>query len=130
MQDNVLKSLSTGVYVLTAQNQGKQNGSTVTWVTPVSFDPLLVMVSLGRVRVSHDLVKKSGYFGLNVLTEAQTELARDFGFKSARDTDKFADVAYTTSVNGLPILDGVKSFIECRVINTFPAAEHTMFVGK
>lgn len=130
MEETVLRSIVTGVYTLTAQNQGKVNGSTVAWVTPVSFDPLLVMVSLAKIRVSHDLVKQSGYFGLNVLSTEQVELARHFGFKTARDTDKLEGVNYSTSDNGLPILEGAAAYIECRVVNTYPAGEHTLFVGE
>ena len=97
MQDEVMRSMVSGVYVVTAQNQGKLNGATVTWATQVSFDPLLVMVALADVRVTHGLIKKSGYFGINVLGSEQLETARHFGFKTARDVDKMAGVTYTTN---------------------------------
>lgn len=130
MEETVLQSVTTGVYVLTAQHQGKINGTTVAWVTPVSFDPPLLMVTLAGVRVSHELVKKSGYFGLNVLGQDQVEVGRHFGFQTARDTDKLADQKYDTSENGIPILDGSVAYIECRVVSTYPAGEHTLFVGE
>jgi len=130
MQDIVLNSMVSGVYVLTAQHQGRINGSTIAWTTPVAYDPFLIMVSLADIRVSHGLVKSSGLFGLNVLTKEQLDLARDFGFTSGRDTNKFENVPYKTSENGLPILDGARAYIECRVIDSFPAADHTMFVGE
>ncbi len=130
MQDTVLKSVVNGVYVLTAQHQGQLNGTTVAWVTPVSYDPLLILVSLATVRVSHDLVKNSGYFGLNVLTTDQVELGKHFGFKTARDTDKLNGMEFITSDRGLPILDDVCAYIECRVVDTHRAGEHTLFVGE
>jgi len=130
MQDTVLNSIVTGVYVLTASHQGKINGSTMTWVTPVSYDPLLVMVSMADIRVSHGMVKQSGHFGLNVLSGDQLELARHFGFKSGRDTDKFEGIEYSTSENGLPVLKDACAYIECRVVNTYPAGDHTLFVGE
>jgi len=130
MQDTVLNSIVTGVYVLTAGHQGKINGSTMTWVTPVSYDPLLIMVSMADIRVSHGLVKQSGYFGLNVLNRDQLELARHFGFKSGRDTNKFEEIEYSTSENGLPVLKDACTYIECRVVNTYPAGDHTLFVGE
>lgn len=130
MQDKVLRSIVTGVYVLTTQHQGKVNGTTLAWATPVSYDPLLVMVCLAGIRVSHDMVKQSGYFGLNALAQDQLETARHFGFLSARDVNKFDGYNYSTSDHGLPILDGARAFIECRVINSFPAGDHTMFVGE
>jgi flavin reductase (DIM6/NTAB) family NADH-FMN oxidoreductase RutF len=130
MEDTVLRAVTTGVYVLTAQHQGRINGTTVAWVTPVSFDPPLLLVSLAGVRVSHELVKSSGYFGLNVLGPDQVEIGRHFGFQTARDTDKFAQQKYGTSDNGIPILEGVVAYIECRVISTYPAGEHTLFIGE
>ncbi len=130
MQDTVLKAITTGVYVLTTQHQGKMNGSTVAWATPVSYDPLLVMVSLANLRVSHDLVQKSGYFCLNTLAEDKVETARHFGFKTARDTDKMAGIGYSTSPNGVPILDEAIAYIECRVVDSFPAGDHTLFIGE
>ena len=130
MQDIILRSVSTGVYVLTAQHQGRANGSTVAWVSQVSFDPMLMMVSLANIRYSFDLVKKSGYFGLNVLGADQVETARHFGYKTAHETDKMEGLSYGTSEKGLPILDGVKAYIECRVVESFPAGDHTLFVGE
>jgi flavin reductase (DIM6/NTAB) family NADH-FMN oxidoreductase RutF len=130
MQNMVLNTISTGVYVLTAQHQGKINGTTVAWVTPVSYEPLMVMVALAGVRYSHGLVKQSGYFGLNVLKEDQLEIARHFGFKTAHETDKFEARTHAVSEQGLPILDGIKAYIECRVVDSFRTSEHTLFVGE
>lgn len=130
MEDTVLKSITTGVYVLTAHSQGKVNGATVAWVSPVSFEPQLVMAALAGVRYSHELVKQSGYFGLNVLAKDQVELGKHFGFKSGRDTDKMSGISYETSENGLPILSDAAAYIECRVVSTYPAGEHTLFVGE
>ena len=130
MLDTVLSSVVTGVHVLTAQHQGKINGTTVSWVTPVSYDPLLIMVSLAGVRVSHDLVKSSGLFGLNVLGQGQEEIARHFGLKTARELDKFEGMSYTTSELSLPIIDGAVAFIECRVVDSCRAGEHTLFIGE
>ena len=130
MQETVLDSIVTGVYVLTAHHRGQMNGSTVAWVTPVSYDPLLVMVSLASLRVSHDLVKQSGYFGINVLGADQKELAHHFGFKTARDQDKLEGISFSASDHGIPILNDAHAFIECRVVDVFPAGEHSMFVGE
>jgi flavin reductase (DIM6/NTAB) family NADH-FMN oxidoreductase RutF len=130
MEDAVLNAVTTGVYVLTAHHQGTVNGTSVAWVTPVSYEPTLIMVSLANVRVSHDLVNKSGNFGLNVLGPDQIELAKHFGFNTARDKDKLADIRYSSSKTGIPVLDGACAYIECRVVNSYPAGEHTMFIGE
>ena len=130
MQDTVLRSVVNGVYVLTAQSQGQVNGCTVAWVTPVSYDPLLIMVSLSSLRFSHDMVKHSGYFGLNTLGRDQVELARHFAFTTGRETNKMEGIPFNTSDHGLPVLDDAKAFIECRLVDVYPAGDHSLFVGE
>ena len=130
MQETLLKSILTGVYVLTVQDQGNINGTTVAWATPVSYEPLLVMASMAGIRASHDMIKNSGYFGLNVLKADQVDLARNFGFQSGRDVDKFDGVNFTTSEHGLPVLKDARGFIECRLVSAYPAGDHTLFVGE
>lgn len=130
MEDTVLRSITTGVYVVTAQSKGEMNGCTVSWASPVSYDPLLVMIALGKMRVSHDQVQESGYFGLNVLADDQVELGRHFGFNTARDVNKLEGKDFSTSENGLPILGGVCAYLECRVVDAYPAGEHTLFIGE
>jgi len=130
MQDTVLQSVINGVYVLTAQNQGHVNGCTVAWVTPVSYDPPLLMVSLSSLRLSHDIAKQSGYFCINSLSGDQVKLARHFAFTTGRETNKLEGIPYSTSDNGLPILDEARAFIECRVVDIYPAGDHSLFVGE
>ncbi len=130
MQDIVAKGISLGVYIVTVRTQDKINGMTAAWVSQVSFNPLLLMVSIGPARFTHDLIKESGYFAINSLAEDQKDLAKFFGFKSGKKVDKFSNIPYFNASNGSPILDGALAFFECRLVNTFKAGDHTLFIGE
>ncbi|MEW5725683.1 MAG: flavin reductase family protein, partial [Thermodesulfobacteriota bacterium] len=56
--------------------------------------------------------------------------ARHFAFTTGRETDKFGGVPFTTSELGLPILEGARAYIECRVMDVYPAGDHSLFVGE
>ncbi|MBF0344463.1 MAG: flavin reductase family protein [Nitrospirae bacterium] len=130
MQDVIAKGVMLGVYIVTVKSKDKVNGMTATWVSQVSFNPTMMMVSLAPERYTNELVKESGYFALNVLSEEQTDVAKHFGLKSGRDADKLANVGYSAAPNGSPILDSSLAYIECKVSDIFKAGDHELFVGN
>jgi flavin reductase (DIM6/NTAB) family NADH-FMN oxidoreductase RutF len=130
MQETAFAALVQGVYVVTTRLEDRINGMTAAWVSQVSFSPLLVMVSIAPVRYSHDLIKKSGIFALNVLDTTQMELGKRFGYKSGRKVDKFAGLEWVTGVTGAPILPQAYAYLDLKLVHTYPAGDHTLFVGE
>ncbi len=130
MQDIAFTALVHGVYVVTTRWGDRVNGMTASWVSQVSLKPLLLMVSIAPARYSHDLIKESGVFAINVLTHEQIDLGKRFGYQSGRRVDKFAGLDYTTAATGSPILPQVFAFFDLQLVETFPAEDHTLFVGK
>jgi flavin reductase (DIM6/NTAB) family NADH-FMN oxidoreductase RutF len=130
MQEVAFTALVHGVYVVTTRVGEKINGMTAAWVSQVSIKPLLVMVSIAPPRYSHTLIKESGIFAINVLTQDQAELAKRFGFKSGRKIDKFAGLDYLTAVSGAPILPQAYAYLDLKLVHTYAAGDHTLFVGE
>jgi len=130
MQDVAFAALVHGVYVVTTKAGDRVNGMTAAWVSQVSLKPLLVMVSIAPPRYTHELIKESGVFAVNVLTEAQVDLGKRFGFKSGRKVDKFAGLAWTAAATGAPILPAAYAYLDCHVVRTYAAGDHTLFVGE
>jgi flavin reductase (DIM6/NTAB) family NADH-FMN oxidoreductase RutF len=126
----VFSSLVQGVYVVTTRVGDIVNGMTAAWVSQVSFKPLLVMVSIAPPRYSHGLIKKSGSFAINVLTSEQTDLGKRFGYKSGRKVDKFAGLEYLTGITGAPLLPQAYAYLELKLVDTFSAGDHDLFVGE
>ena len=130
MQGVIFDALVHGVYVVTTRVGEKINGMTAAWVSQVSLNPPLVMVSIAPSRYSHDLIKESGVMAVNVLTSEQVELGKRFGYKSGRKVDKCAGLAWITKVTGAPILPQAYAYLDMKVASTFPAGDHTLFVGE
>jgi flavin reductase (DIM6/NTAB) family NADH-FMN oxidoreductase RutF len=130
MQEVAFKALVNGVYLVTTRLGDKVNGMTAAWVSQVSLNPLLVMVSIAPPRYSHTLIKESGIFAINVLTSEQVELAKRFGYKSGRKIDKFAGLDYLTAASGAPILPQAYAYLDLKLVDTFTAGDHSLFVGE
>jgi flavin reductase (DIM6/NTAB) family NADH-FMN oxidoreductase RutF len=130
MQKIVSKAIAHGVYIITARTKEKVNGMTAAWVSQVSFKPLLLMASIAPERFTHGLIRESGYFAINTLDEDLQNYAATFGFRSGRKTDKFQGIPFFDASHGSPVLDGALAFFECKVVDTFTAGDHTLFIGE
>jgi len=130
MQDIVAKAITHGVYIVTARTQERINGMTAAWISQVSMNPVLLMVSVAPARYTYGLIKESGYFAINVLAEGQEGLAQSFGFRSGRKHDKFQNIPYFEAQHGSPVLSDAMAYFECRLVDDFTAGDHTLFIGN
>ncbi|MCU0858100.1 MAG: flavin reductase family protein [Pontiellaceae bacterium] len=126
-------TLSYGLYILTACENGIPFGCIVNVAFQVTASPVKIAVSCSRDNFTHDKIKSCGAFGLTVLSESvDPALIRLFGFKSGRTVDKFEGIRWEKGEKtGVPILpEKGMTVLECRVTNAFDAGTHTLFVGE
>jgi flavin reductase (DIM6/NTAB) family NADH-FMN oxidoreductase RutF len=126
----VFRCLTTGVYVVTVAHGGRANAFTAAWVMQVSFEPLLLALSINPEHDSYPLLRESREFTVNVLTRDQLELARHFGCRSGRDTDKLAGISTRPGRLGAPVLADALAYLECRVAGRLPAGDHEVVIGQ
>ncbi|MBI2844156.1 MAG: flavin reductase [Armatimonadetes bacterium] len=128
--EDALSTFNSGVYVVSAKRGQEINGLTCTWVMRVSLDPVLVAVSVGKTRYTYDLIKEGGAFAVSVLADGQEDIGRFFGSASGRDTDKFAFYPHEAKATGAPILSGCAAWLDCKLLHSYDAGDHTLFVGE
>ena len=127
---DLFRRLTAGVYVIGVAQGDRRNAFTAAWLTQVSFDPLLLALSVNPEHASWPLLVGGGGFTVNVLAREQLHLARHFGTQSARETDKLAGILWRPGSAGAPILDGAVAFLECRILQRVPAGDHEIAIGR
>ena len=123
-----LGNLTYGIYVLTSAFEDKINGMIASWVTQVSFEPLLIMAAVHTNRYSHQLVENSGHFALHSLAEHQKEFLRQF--KGPDPSAKFESLDWKPGRTGCPVLEDCTSCLECKVVDRYKPGNHTLFIGE
>ncbi len=121
--EKAFRKILDGVFVITTKKEDRVNGMTAVWATRASFKPPMVSVSIGKNRYSHDMIKESRVFAVNILSEKQVAQGKHFGFKSGRNTDKFQDIEYTAGKTGSPILKDIAGYLDCKVVNSCDAMQ-------
>jgi flavin reductase (DIM6/NTAB) family NADH-FMN oxidoreductase RutF len=127
---SVMGRFPTGVTVVTTCDDDQPAGLTVNAFASISLDPPLVMVSIDKRSHLHDLVKRAGFFAANILGADQQELSRRFAGQTGDRNDRFHQTAYHTGKTGAPILDDAIAHVECRIVEAYPAGDHTIFLGQ
>jgi flavin reductase (DIM6/NTAB) family NADH-FMN oxidoreductase RutF len=119
----------TGVTVVTARvGKGDPVGLTVNSFTSVSLDPPLVLVCIDRASDSHDPILAAGSFAVNILSSAQSALARRFAGDPA--SGRFDGVAWHAGAGDAPVLSGVAAWLACTLDAAHAAGDHTILVGR
>ncbi len=98
-----------------------------------SWNPLMIAISVGLERYSHECLEHHKEFVLCFPSEGQEKDAWLCGTKSGKNVDKFQETdfkpVHSQSVKP-PIIDGVTVAYECKVVNQIETGDHTIYIGN
>ncbi len=125
-----LFNIGYGLYVVTSNDGKKDNGLIVNTVTQVTNTPNQIAVTINKQNYSHHVIKQTGKMNVNCLSvDAPFAVFEAFGFRSGRNTDKFADCTPLRSDNGLVFLPRyINSFLSLKVEQYVDLGTHGMFI--
>ena len=126
-----MRQLTCGVSVVTAGRGRDISGMTVTSVSSLSVDPPALIVSINRESSSWPLLKRYGFFGVNILTPDQIDIAERFTGKGGlKGADRFAGAGWMTRASGVPLLVGALAAIDCEVEDIVERHSHAIVIGR
>jgi flavin reductase (DIM6/NTAB) family NADH-FMN oxidoreductase RutF len=122
----VLGTFATGVVIVTALGADPLGFTCQSFVSQ-SLDPPLISFSAARTSTTWPQIREVGRFCVNVLAHDQHELSELFARPGA---DRFAEVGWTPSRLGAPVLAGVSAWIDCELAAEYDAGDHTIVLGS
>ena len=134
VDQKALFKISYGLYVLTANENGKDNGCIINTAQLLTDEPRRITVAVNKKNLTHDMIVSTGKFNISVLTDkAPFETYKEFGFVSGRDKDKLADTAieFSRADNGVVYINSnVNAYISGKVIASQDYGTHTLFTAE
>jgi len=127
---HAMRAWTTGVAIVTAAHAGQRYGMTVNSFTSISLEPPLISVTLRQMTHTHELVEKSGEFAITILAAHQGSLSDRFAGKIPEITDRFEGVETGRLLIDAPLIKGGMAYFNCRVVNTIPVGENTLFIAE
>jgi flavin reductase (DIM6/NTAB) family NADH-FMN oxidoreductase RutF len=128
---DAMRHLAGGVSVITVGRGKDITGMTVTSVSSLSVDPPSLIVSINRAASSWPLLKRHGFFGVNILTADQLDIAERFtGKDGLKGAERFAGATWTTAASGVPLLVGALAAIDCEAEDIIERHSHAIVIGR
>ena len=127
-----LFSMTYGMYIISTAADGKLNGQIANTAMQITADPVCIVTCLNKANFTTELIMKSRVFSVSVLEQdVPMTFIGQFGFKSGRDIDKFANVDHIIGETGAPMIKdwSVASF-EAKVHDIMDLPTHILFVGE
>lgn len=121
------------IALVTAKHKNKANVMVAAWVTNVSTDPPMVALAVHPARLTHDLISKSGEFALNIPPRPLAEQVKKIGEVSGQEADKFVVTKlnlYEAQQVNAPLIVECIGHLECGVVDTVRAGNHTLFLAE
>ncbi|MGN0164614.1 MAG: flavin reductase [Lachnospiraceae bacterium] len=132
MNNKALYKLSYGLFVVTANQDGKDNGCITNTAIQAASGPDKITFAINKNNLTHDMILATGKYTVSVLsTSAEFDLYKHFGFQSGRDVDKFKDFNDVKRLeNGtLCVTKGTNAYFSGNIIQTVDLGSHTLFIA-
>ncbi len=116
--------------LLGSRSGNEWNGMTVSWVTQVSMEPVLIAVSVDQKAVTHRLVAESGVFTVNLWDKSDTRPFVKFSKPATKEGMTLNDRPIREGQTGAPIFEEAVAYLECEVRHAYDVGTHTLFLGE
>jgi flavin reductase (DIM6/NTAB) family NADH-FMN oxidoreductase RutF len=127
----VLRHFPYGLYVVTVAHDGDEHAMTANWLTQAAFEPPMVAVAIENTSKTIGMIRDAHHFAINLLLTGQRELAGKLGRTSDQAPQKLKGVKTKPApVSQTPVLADCLGWVECRVVATLPAGDHTLVLGE
>lgn len=133
MNKKAMYNLTYGLFVLTAQENGRNNGCITNTAIQVTSEPNRITIAVNKANFTQDMIYRTGKFNISVLSEkADFALFQRFGFQSGRDVDKFRDFSdYAVAANGITYITvGTNAWLSCETEQQVDLGTHTLFIAQ
>lgn len=127
-----VNKIGYGLYILTANCEGVDNGCIINSVCQVALNPDRIIVSVNASGYTCELIEKSRKFNLSILSEETPfYVFEHFGFVSGRIKNKFekSDNVFRSN-NGIYVVPKyANSFLSADVTDVIDMGTHKLFVA-
>jgi flavin reductase (DIM6/NTAB) family NADH-FMN oxidoreductase RutF len=106
---------------------------TIAWTGNICSNPAMTYVSIRPERLSHEIIKRTGEFVINLTTDKLVRATDYCGVKSGRDINKAKELRLNyapASKVKAPLLAESPINIECKVTEIKKLGSHDMFIAK
>lgn len=133
MDNKAMFKIGYGLYVLTACENGRDNGCIINTVMQVTDTPRAIAVTVNKLNYTGGMIERTGMFNLSVLTtDAPFSVFENFGFKSGATTGKFTSFKYVkrSDSGALYLTNWSNAYLSAKVTQSVDLGTHLLYIAE
>jgi flavin reductase len=123
-----MRRLASSVCLITTNHADQRHGLVATSVSSLAAEPPSLIACVHRSASTHDPIRQSGCFCVNLLGVHQEDLATLFSDPSRRG-ERFHSGSWTTLATGAPVLADAVAAFDCRLERVVEHATHAILIA-
>ena len=128
---NALRSIPSGLFVLTCAYDKFRTGILTSWVQQCSSDPPMLVVAVKKGQTIEPMLRDARAFVLNMMPAGDRRSIHRFGKPLERTDDPFLSIEFDTAVTGTPILKNAIGWFDCELEGHLsPDADCRLYLGR
>ncbi len=126
----------TNVGLITSHGPFGSNVMAAEWTHHISYSPGLIAVCIRPTDATHDNIRKTKEFGVNICATDQSVMSSIAGGYSGKDYNKVSALKklgfefYKANKIKPEMIKGAVMNAECKLLKEIPLGDHIMFVGE
>ncbi len=128
--NKVMWSIPNVLCLLGSRSGDEWNGMTLSWVTQVSMEPVLIAISVDNSAITHRLITESQVFTINLWDREDTRPFVKFSKPASYESGDLNGQPVREGTTGAPIFENAIAYAECRVWGSTDVGTHTVFYGE
>jgi flavin reductase (DIM6/NTAB) family NADH-FMN oxidoreductase RutF len=129
-KQTILRLFPYGLHAVTVRTGDDQHAVAAAWVMQVSFTPPMVVVAAESESRCLPMIRDAKAFAVNLLGAEQRELASRLGHGGGPAQKPSGVPTKPAPVTGAPVITACLGWLECRLVATMPAGDHTLVLGE
>ena len=127
---NVMRHQAGAVTIIAVGSPGNRTGLTATAMCSLSDQPPSVLICVNKNASAHAPIRDARCFSVNLLANAQHDLAKRFSTKKVEGEARFDAHDWEILTTGAPILKNTIASLDCELITEHTVDTHSIFIGR
>lgn len=127
---HAMRSLATGVVVVTVGTAMARRGMTANSLTSVSLSPPLLSICMDLRSTTYRMIAEAEHFAISILSDTQQAVSAAFARRQTDGFDPFQVGTWSTGSLGDPVLHGALGSMEMKVESVHTWADHAMIIAR
>ena len=132
MDTSAMFNLTYGLFIAAVELDGRKNACIINTAIQTTSEPCCMTVTMQKSNLTTEMILKKWNFSISIIAQTcPLEMIKNFGLRSGRECDKFADVQCKIDHNGNPYFSqDMLAFMSVDVSSVIDLGTHYLFVCK